>query len=341
MATYKDSGVDVDAGNEAVKRIKGHVKSTFSSDVLFDVGAFGGAVSAAKLKEFEEPVLISSIDSVGTKTKVNAMMDSWESAGKDMIGHSCNDIAACGAMPWFFLDYLASSRLSPDRVEQIVKGLAEGCKENGMSLVAGEVAEMPGVYLENEVDIVGCVVGIVEKGKIVDGSRIQEGDALISLRSSGLHTNGFSLARKALFEMAGFDVNDKPEQLDCSVGKELLKPHKSYSNTVAALMKEFGLHGIAHITGGGLIDNVGRLLPEGLGAKIAKQELRPQPIFGLIQEKGEVPEQDMFRTFNMGSGMVLIVKEEEKEAILEKLNALGEEAWEIGKIEKGKGVEIT
>ena len=337
MVTYKDAGVDVEAGNQAVKRIKNHVKSTFQRDVLLDVGAFGGCVSAEKLKKYSHPVLISSIDSVGTKTMIAVKMNKWDSVGKDMVGHSCNDILACGAEPWFFLDYLASSKLEQEKTEQIVKGIAEACRENHMSLVAGEIAEMPGVYHKDETDIVGCVVGISEKDQMIDGSKIQEGDVLISLPSNGLHTNGFSLVRKVVFEIAKLNVNDKVEGIEESIGEALLKPHKSYVKEVLPLLKEFELHGIAHITGGGLIENVGRLLPEGLGAKIEKEKLKVQPIFKFIQKKGEVPEEDMFRTFNMGTGMVLIVKKEESEQILEKLN----DAWIIGEIVKGKGVEIV
>tara|TARA_Y100000310_G_scaffold344234_1_gene455882 strand:+ start:4381 stop:5391 length:1011 start_codon:yes stop_codon:yes gene_type:complete len=335
MVTYKDSGVDVEAGNESVKRIKGHVKSTFSSDVLLDVGAFGGCINAEKLKEFKHPVIISSIDGVGTKTKIAAMMNKWDSVGKDIVNHSSNDILACGAMPWFFLDYIASSKLSPEKTEQIVKGMAEACKESKISLVAGETAEMPGVYEEGETDIVGSIVGIAEKGKMVNGEKIMESDVLISLSSNGLHTNGYSLARKVVFEIANLKAEDEVDGIGI-IGEALLAPHTSYVNIVLPLIKEFELHGIAHITGGGLIDNIERILPEGIGAKIEKDRLKVLPIFKFIQEKGDVPEQDMFRTFNMGTGMVLIVKKEDAENILSKVN----DAWIIGKIVKGKGVEI-
>ncbi len=288
------------------------------------------------MKEFENPVLISSIVSVGTITKVSAMMDKWDSVGKDMVGHSCNDILACGATPWFFLDYLASSKLNPGKIEHIVKGMAAACRENSISLVSGETAEMPGVYQEGETDIVGCVVGIAEREKMIDGSKINEGDMLISLPSNGLHTNGYSLARKVIFEIAGLDVNDKVEGIEGSIGEALLRPHTSYVKQVLPLLEEFELHGIAHITGGGLVDNVGRLLPQGLGAKIEKSKLKVLPIFKFIQEKGSVPGGDMFHTFNMGTGMVLIVKKEDSEGILEKLK----DSWVIGEIVKGKGVEI-
>ncbi|MBN2067975.1 MAG: phosphoribosylformylglycinamidine cyclo-ligase [Candidatus Diapherotrites archaeon] len=340
MATYREAGVDIEEGSRAVQLIKKHVKSTFSKDVLLDIGAFGGAVDAKKLKKYKEPVLISSIDGVGTKTKIAAKLGKWDSVGKDIVGHSCNDILACGAEPWYFLDYLASSRLKAEKVEQIVKGMAEACKENGVSLIGGETAEMPGVYLEGETDIVGCIVGIVEKRGIIDGSRIRRGNMLIALQSNGLHTNGYSLARKVLIEDAKMDLGEVPEGFECSLGEELLWPHKSYAKAVLPLAKKGILKGIAHITGGGLIDNVGRLLPEGLGAEIIKGKLRPQPIFSLIKEKGMVPESDMFRTFNMGAGMVLIVEGKDEKKVLKEVEKAKEEAYVIGKIVKGKGVQV-
>ena len=334
--TYKDAGVDIEAGSEAVKRIKSHVKGTFGKDVLTEIGMFGGCIDAGKLKNFKEPVIVSSIDGVGTKTKIAAAMNKWDTVGKDIVNHSANDILCCGAEPWFFMDYVASAKLEPEKVEQIVKGMAKACKESGISLIAGETAEMPGVYCPKETDIVGSIVGIAEKGKMVDGSKIAEGNVLISLPSSGLHTNGFSLARKVVFEVAGLKAEDKVEGIEGSVGDVLLESHKSYVPEVLPLIKEFEIAGIAHITGGGLIDNIGRLLPEGVGARIEKAKLKPQPIFGFIQKKGEVSEQDMFRTFNMGTGMVLIVKKEDTESILGKL----ENAWLIGEIVKGQGVKI-
>lgn len=336
MTTYKDAGVDIGAGSEAVKRIKEHVKGTFSKDVLLGVGAFGGCVSAEKLKKFKEPVIISSIDGVGTKTKIASAMGKWDTVGKDIVNHSCNDVLCCGAEPWFFVDYIASSRLEPEKVEQIVKGMAEACRENGVSLIAGETAEMPGVYEPGETDIVGTIVGIAEMDKMVDGSKIQEGDVLVSLPSSGLHTNGYSLARKVVFEIAGLGVNDRVEGVKGTIGEALLEPHRSYVKEVLPLAKESRINGIAHITGGGLIDNIGRLLPKGLGARIEKGTLRVPRIFKFIQEKGEVPEEDMFHTFNMGSGMVLIAGKAEAKKIIKELDG----AWAIGKIVKGKGVEI-
>ncbi len=336
MTTYKDAGVDIEAGGEAVKRIKGLAKGTFGSDVLLGIGGFGGCVSAEKLKKFKEPVIISSIDSVGTKTSIAVKMNKWDSVGKDIVNHCSNDILACGAEPWFFLDYLASSKLEPEKIEQIVKGMAEACKESGVSLVAGETAEMPGVYHEKETDIVGTIVGVAERDKMVDGSAIEEGNVLVSLPSSGLHTNGYSLARKVVFEIAGLGVDDRVEGVDGTVGAALLEPHRSYVKEVLPLAKGSRVNGIAHITGGGLIDNIGRVLPEGLGAKIEKGKLRVPGIFKFIQEKGEVPEEDMFRTFNMGSGMVLIAGKAEAEEIIGELNG----AWAIGEIVRGKGVEI-
>ncbi len=338
--TYKDAGVDIEAGNKAVQMIKKHVKSTFSKDVLLGIGSFGGAVSAKRLKKFKEPVLISSIDGVGTKTKIAAKLNKWDTIGIDIVNHGCNDILACGAEPWFFLDYLASSRLEPEKVEQIVKGMAAACRENSVSLIGGETAEMPGVYLEGEADIVGCITGIAEKIRMVDGSRIRKGNVLIALQSNGLHTNGYSLARKVLLEGAKLDLNETAEGLGCSLGDELLLPHKSYVKAVLPLVKKSLVSGIAHITGGGLIDNIARLLPEGLGAEIIKGKLRPQPIFALIKEKGMVPESEMHRAFNMGAGMVLIADGRHEKKILGELGKLKEEAYVIGKIVKGKGVEI-
>ncbi len=340
MTTYREAGVDIEAGSRAVQLIKKHVKSTFSKDVLLGVGAFGGAINAKKLLKFKEPVLISSIDGVGTKTKIAARLGRWDSLGKDIVGHGCNDILACGAEPWFFLDYLASSKLEPKKVEQIVRGMAEACRENGIFLIAGEIAEMPAVYLEGETDIVGCIVGLVERKSIIDGSKIKKGNMLIALQSSGLHTNGYSLARRVLLQEAKMDLNERPEGLECTLGEELLKPHKSYVKAVLPLARKGLLNGIGHITGGGLIDNIGRLLPEGLGAEIIRGKLRPQPIFNLIKEKGMVPESDMQRTFNLGAGMVLIVEGKDEKKVLKEMQRAKEEAYVIGKIVKGKGVQI-
>ena len=338
--TYKDAGVDIEANLKANRLVKEHVKKTFNKHVLLDVGLFGGAISAEKLKKYNEPVLVASIDGVGTKLKIAAKLNKWDTVGKDIVNHSADDILCQGAEPFFFLDYIAAEKLNPKQIEQIVKGMSEACLEADLPLIGGETAEMPGVYKKGEVDIAGCIVGVMEKGRVVDGSTIKEGDAVIALPSNGLHTNGYSLARKVMFEIAGFDVNDHLDELGTTVGLALLAPHKGYVKPVLALMKEFEVKGLAHITGGGLIDNVPRVLPEGLGVKIEKSKIKTPPIFKLIQEKGNVPEDDMWHTFNMGVGFVVIVPAEQAEAAIAKLKELGEEAYAIGIVEKGSGVQL-
>jgi phosphoribosylformylglycinamidine cyclo-ligase len=338
--TYKDAGVDIEANLEANKLVKDHVKKTFNKNVLLDVGLFGGAISAEKLKKFNEPVLVASIDGVGTKLKIAAKLNKWDTVGKDIVNHSADDILCQGAEPFFFLDYIAAEKLNPQQIEQIVKGMSEACLEADLPLIGGETAEMPGVYEKGEIDIAGCIVGVMEKGKVIDGSTIKEGDVVIALPSNGLHTNGYSLARKVMFEVAGFDVNDHLEELGTTVGLALLEPHKGYVKPVLALMKEFEVKGLAHITGGGLIDNVPRVLPDGLGVKIEKSKIKTPAIFKLIQEKGNVPEQDMWHTFNMGVGFVVIVSAEQAETAIAKLKELGEEAYSIGVVESGKGVQL-
>ncbi len=340
MATYKDAGVDIDAGNEAAERIKGYVKKTHSKAVLGELGLFGGAVSLKKFKKFKDPILVSTIDGVGTKLKVAAMMGKWDSVGKDLVNHSGNDILCLGAEPLFFLDYVASSKLKPSIVEEIVKGISEACKAVGCSIVGGETAEMPGVYEESEHDLVGCMVGVVESKDLIDGSKIKPGDELIALQSNGLHTNGYSLARKVLFDIAGLSVNDFVEDMGCTVGEELLKVHKPYSKTVSALRKKFDIRGIAHITGGGLVDNIPRILPKGLGAEIKESLLKPQPIFKLIQEKGEITNEEMHRAFNMGAGMVVVVPKKQTEKIIKELKKLKEDAYFIGRVVKGDGIRF-
>ncbi len=334
--TYKDSGVDIDAAHKSNSLIKGHVKKTFDSSVVTDMGAFAGVVNLEKLKKYNNPVLVSSIDGVGTKLAVASMMKKWDTVGKDIVNHCANDILAVGGEPLFFLDYVASGKLEPKTMEQIVKGMSEACLENGMPLIAGETAEMPGVYMEGEHDIVGCIVGVAEKDRVLNGTALKEGDVLIGLESNGLHTNGYSLARKVLFDVAGFSVDDKVGDFDVSLGEEMLRPHKSYVKVAMDIMTKFSVHGIAHITGGGLLDNIPRILPKGLAVEIQKSSLNPPEIFRLIGEKGNVPEDDMYRTFNMGVGIVIVVPENESEKILGRLKELGEEAGIIGKVVSGQ-----
>ena len=340
--TYKDAGVDIDAGSEAVERIKKHVKETFNKGVLLGVGSFGAAVSAKKLLKYQEPVLVSSIDGVGTKIKVAKLCNKWDTVGIDLVNHSANDILCQGAEPFYFLDYIASDKISADKVEEIVKGIASACVELEMPLIGGEIAEMPGVYEKGETDLVGCITGIAEKSEIIDGSEIREGDLLVGIASDGLHTNGYSLARKVFFEIAEKGVDDFKQELGCALGEELLKPHRCYVKPVMHLIheKKLKVKGIAHITGGGLIDNPARMLPDGLGIEIEKGAWKVPVIFNLIKELGNVPENDMYRTFNMGIGMVLAADSETAKKMLDGLENAGEKAFIIGKVVKENGVVI-
>ncbi len=330
MATYKEAGVDIDAGEEAVRRIKGHVRGTFTPGVLTDIGAFGGFF-ALDPSQYRDPVLVSSMDGVGTKLKVAQRVDRHDTVGEDLVNHCVNDIAVCGARPLFFLDYFAAGQLRPDVVEAVVKGFAKACTENGCALIGGETAEMPDLYARGEYDLAGTIVGVVERDAIVDGSRIEEGDLLLGLPSTGLHTNGYTLARKVLFER--FVAGDTPDALKGeTVGDALLRVHKSYLDAIQALIAEDLAHGFAHVTGGGLVGNTSRILPDGLGLDVAWDAWTRPPLFRLIQEVGEVPEDDMRRTFNLGVGLVVAVPEASRERALTVLGALGEPAFEIGRV---------
>lgn len=339
--TYKDSGVDIEAGDETVRRITEHVKRTSDASVELGVGMFAGAVNLKKLEKYKDPVLVSSIDGVGTKLMVAAKTGRWDTVGRDIVNHSANDILAVGGEPLFFLDYIASGKLEPGTVEQIVKGMSDACIENGMPLVAGETAEMPGVYKDGEHDVVGCIVGVAEKGNMIDGSKIREGDVVIGLQSNGLHTNGYSLARHVLFDVAGLSVNDRPEGMDASLGEEMLRPHRSYVKAVLPLLREHGVDGIAHITGGGLPGNISRIMPPGLSVVIEASKLNTPAIFRVIEQKGNVPRDDMFMTFNMGIGMVLIVTKDASGPILNKLEELGQKADIIGGVVAGRDEEAV
>ncbi len=341
MATYREAGVDIQKAKRIKERIKQLVSSTFNKSVLLESGAFGGAVDASALKKFRQPVLVSSVDGVGTKTKIAVAMNKFDSLGFDIVNHSANDIVCLGAKPLFFFDYIAASELKQETVLAIVGGMSKACRQLDMPLVAGETAEMPGVYEKGEIDIAGSIVGAVEKKKIVDGKKIKKGDVLIGLPSNGLHTNGYSLARKVFFEEAGKSVNDFLPELNATVGEALLVPHKNYSKIVLQLMQKFDLHGIAHITGGSFYKNIGRLLPEGLGGEISKSAWSVPPLFKVMQKLGKVPEEDMYHTFNMGIGMVLIVAKKEKVKILQALKKMGEKPIEIGEIVGGEGVTVS
>ncbi|MDT0633129.1 phosphoribosylformylglycinamidine cyclo-ligase, partial [Rubrivirga litoralis] len=330
MATYKEAGVDIDAGEEAVRRISDHVRGTFTPGVLTDVGAFGGLFALAQ-EGVRDPVLVSSMDGVGTKLKVAQRVDRHETVGEDLVNHCVNDIAVCGARPLFFLDYFAAGVLKPDVVEAVVKGFAKACRENGCALIGGETAEMPDLYKAGDYDLAGTVVGVVERDAIVDGSAIEAGDVLLGLPSTGLHTNGYSLARKVLFDR--FVAADTPDVLGgVTVGEALLRVHKSYLDAIQALIAEGLAHGFAHVTGGGLVGNTERVLPDSLALDVDWDAWSRPALFRLIQETGEVPEDDMRRTFNLGVGLVAVVPSDARARALAVLGALGEPAFEIGRV---------
>jgi phosphoribosylformylglycinamidine cyclo-ligase len=332
MTDYASAGVDIGKGEEAVKRIKKHVQKTFTKDVLKGVGAFAGALDVTALKEMAHPVLLSSVDGVGTKTVIAEQLHKWENIGHDMVGHSGNDLVCQGARPLFFLDYIASSSLKPDVIETIVAGMAESCAELGCVLIGGETAEMPQVYAEGAHDVVGCIVGVADRDKMITGDTIEEGDVLIALPSNGLHTNGYSLAR-AIFS----DMRENVEELGMTVGEALLLPHTSYVKTVLALHEEFVLKGVAHITGGGIPGNLPRILPKGLGARIEKQNVRILPIFRLMQEHGSVSDEAMYQACNMGVGMILVTEKTQADAIVHKTPG----SYVLGEVVKGSGVELA
>jgi len=321
--------------NSAVLRMREHVRTTFTPHVLTDVGSFGG-MFGLDTSGMAEPILVSSIDGVGTKVRVAAAMNRHDTIGADLVAHCVNDILVQGARPLFFLDYFATSRLSPDVVVEVVKGLADGCRAAGCALIGGETAEMPGVYGEGEYDLAGCIVGLVDRPKVVDGRSIEPGDAVIGLASSGLHTNGFSLARHVLFENAGLSPQSTPPQLaGRSVGDVLLDPHRSYAPSVLPLLDRFPIKGIAHITGGGFYDNIPRILPSDCSVTLDRRLWTPPAIFAYIQELGNVPDAEMYRTFNMGIGLVLIVEREHSIEVMADLAQSGETASLIGEVHRG------
>ena len=335
MASYKDAGVDVHAGYKAVELMKSHIGKTMRPEVLSGIGGFGGLFSLGGI-QMQEPVLVSGTDGVGTKLKIAFLLDRHDTVGVDCVAMCANDVVCSGARPLFFLDYIALGKLIPDKVEQIVKGVADGCVQAGCALIGGETAEMPGFYPEDEYDLAGFVVGIVDRSKIIDNSRMQAGDVLIGIGSSGIHSNGYSLVRKV------FNVNSDTlfrfnEALGASVGDVLLTPTRIYVKPVLEVVEKFDVHGIAHVTGGGFIENIPRMIPDGLRAAIRKGSWPVLPIFNLLQELGEVTESDMYNTFNMGIGMVMAVPADLADAVVTSLEASGEKAYRIGEIEAGEG----
>jgi phosphoribosylformylglycinamidine cyclo-ligase len=331
--TYRDSGVDIDAGDELVRRIKPLVRQTFTDGVVSDIGAFGGFFEV-DFERYERPVLVSSMDGVGTKIKVAALAGRYEGVGQDLVNHCVNDIAVCGADPLFFLDYFATGKLDPDVGESIVSGFAKACAENHVALIGGETAEMPGLYAEGEYDLAGTIVGIVDRSRIVDGKATSEGDVIIGLPSTGLHTNGYSLARKVLLKE--FALDDAPAVLGGpTVGEALLEVHRSYLHAIKALLSSDGLRGLAHVTGGGIPGNVARVIAEPLRAEVDYASWKRLPIFDLIQERGRVPEEDMRRTFNLGIGLIAVVAERFLDTCLEKLSSAGEYPVVVGNVVRG------
>lgn len=336
--TYADAGVSFEAESKAMQRIRGIMETTYRSEVLSNVGSFGGLFA---LGTYEQPILVSSTDSVGTKLKVAFQVDKHDTVGYDIVAHCGNDIVVQGAEPLFFLDYIGIGKLEPLVFEQIITGLASGCREIGCALIGGETAELPGFYAPGEYDLVGTIVGVVERDTLITGERITPGDKLIGLASTGLHTNGYSLARRILFERCNYDVETYLPELSSTVEDELLKPHKSYVKSILKLREVCEVKGIAHITGGGLPGNVERILPEGCCAVIQKQSWEIPPIFNLLQQKGSVEEVEMYRVFNMGVGIVLVVSSDSVATTLESLSESDESAFLLGDIVSGdKGVEL-
>ena len=327
---YRQSGVDIDAGNEAVRRIKGLAQSTYTGGVLAGVGAFGGLFALGDRPA--DAVLVASADGVGTKLKVAFMAGVHDTIGIDLVNHCVNDILVQGARPLFFLDYLATGRLSPEIAEQIVTGIAQACRENGCALLGGETAEMPGFYAEGEYDVAGFIVGLVSRARVIDGRTIAAGDQLIALPSSGLHTNGYSLARRLAFDLLGLRADQHVPELGETVGAALLRPHRSYWPIVGPLLETGQIKGMAHITGGGITENLPRILPEGRTFRLDRHSWSIPPVFAWLQAAGQVPEPEMFRAFNMGVGLILVADEKNAGELLTALQERGERAWVLGEV---------
>lgn len=335
--SYKDSGVDIEKGDSFVQAIKSMVEATFRPEVMTKIGGFAGCVSL-NLERYKKPILVSSTDGVGTKLKIAFLMDRHDTVGIDLVAMCVNDIVVSGARPLFLLDYFATSMLDQEKAIQVVSGIAKGCVEAECSLIGGETAEMPGFYAEGEYDLAGFAVGIVEDAQLIDGSSVTVGDRLVGIASSGLHSNGYSLVRKVILEHHRMDLGKRVEEIGEVLGETLLRPTRIYVKTVLNLVRDFKIGGIAHITGGGITGNLPRVIPGGCKAIVHKGTWEVPPIFPFLKEKGNIPEDEMFKTFNNGIGMILIVKSRDAEEILERLHSMGEKAsliGEIGKAEKG------
>ncbi len=331
--SYRSAGVDIDRANRFIDLIKPMIKSTSRKEVMGSIGGFGGLFHL-DVARYRDPILVSSTDGVGTKLKVAQMVDKHDTIGIDLVAMSVNDVAVQGAEPLFFLDYLATGKVHLEKSISIMEGIVKGCQDAGCALLGGETAEMPGVYGEDEYDLAGFCVGVVDADRMIDGSTISVGDKIIGIASSGLHSNGFSLARKALFEKAGFHVEDRVEGLDQPLGLELLKPTRIYVKPLLNLFKNFAVKGLVHITGGGFFDNIPRIVPSPCRAVITRGSWHIPRIFPIIQESGNVEDHEMMRVFNMGIGMMIVVSEKEASEVIERLQKLGENASLIGTIEK-------
>jgi phosphoribosylformylglycinamidine cyclo-ligase len=334
---YKDAGVDIDAANQATEQIKKLARSTFNENVFSEIGGFGGMFNGV-FPDTREPVLVSSCDGVGTKLKVAFATGVHNTVSHDLVAHCVNDILVQGARPLFFLDYIATGKLNPDVVSQIVDGLATGCRESNCALLGGETAEMPGLYSDGEYDLAGFIVGVVDRHRIINGARITEGDVVVGLPSEGLHTNGYSLARKLFFDAAGYDLDQNVPELGCTVAEELLKPHKCYLPALERLIEHEGvLKGLAHITGGGLVENIPRILPANVDVAIKEGSWPVLPVFNLLRKIGDVPREDMLRTFNLGIGMVVIAGPKFLQFLEDKFNCARQEFYVIGEVVNGSG----
>jgi phosphoribosylformylglycinamidine cyclo-ligase len=338
ISTYKEAGVDIDKADAFIKSIRPLVKSTYRTGVLGEIGTFGGLFHLG-VEKYRDPVLVSATDGVGTKLKIAVLMDRHDTIGIDLVAMCANDIIVHGATPLFFLDYLAMGRLAPETAIQIIQGVTHGCRQAHCSLIGGETAEMPGIYQPGDYDLAGFVVGVVERDQIIDGSDIAVGHRVIGLASSGLHSNGYSLVRRVLFERNRYQVTDEIPQLGGLLGEELLKPTRIYVETVLNLLRDFRISGISHITGGGLTDNLPRILPKSCRAVLHRQSWPVPPIFHFLKEQGNIPEDEMRRTFNHGIGLALVVDQELVADILFRLQALGEHAFVIGEIAARKNDE--
>jgi phosphoribosylformylglycinamidine cyclo-ligase len=335
--SYSDAGVSIDKANQAVEKIKKYAKSTFNERTLTEIGSFGGMFSGA-FPEMSEPILVASADGVGTKLKIAFDTGVHNTIGQDLVNHCVNDILVQGARPLFFLDYFATGVLSPEVTASVVEGISIACRENGCVLLGGETAEMPGFYADGEYDLAGFIVGVVDRKKVIDGKNIKAGDAILGLPSKGLQTNGYSLARKLFFEIGGYETDTYIEELGKTVGEILLEKHTSFLKPLDGLLDSGKIKGLAHITGGGFLENIPRILPEGTAVEIRRGTWPELPVFGLMQNLGNVADAEMFRTFNMGIGMVVVCAEEDKEFLKENLG----ECFEIGRVVEGdKEVHIS